>query len=140
MTKNLTPLEHDEQVKVVNWIETQNKIAVLYKTRQLSPILFSAIANGHYQPSIKQRNHLHDEGMRQGVPDLLLILPPERSKCGKRLMVWIEMKRQEGGVVSDAQQQWIDAIEDLEGGNVGAFVCYGGDEAIDLLKDLMIVL
>jgi hypothetical protein len=140
VTKNLTPLEHEEQVEVVKWITTQNDIAALFKARNLTPVLFSAIANGHYQQSRKQQNKLKAEGMNSGVPDLLFIIPPERSKNGKRLMIWIEMKRQQGGSVSVAQQQWIDAIDAIDGGNVGAFVCYGADEAIDVLKDLIIVL
>lgn len=140
MTKNLTPLEHDEQVKVIEWLEGQEEMARLLRSRNLRPILFSAIANGHYQQSKKQINKLHAEGMRSGVPDLLLIVPPERAKGGKRLMVWIEMKRRQGASVSDSQQQWIEAIEEIEGGNIGAFVCYGCDEAIDILKDLIVVL
>lgn len=140
MAKNLTPLEHDEQVAVVKWITAQNEIAALMKSRGLSPVLFSAIANGHYQQSIKQQNKLKAEGMNSGVPDLLFIIPPERSKGGRRLMIWIEMKRRQGASVSASQQEWIDAIEAMDGGNVGAFVCYGSDEAIDLLKDLIVVL
>lgn len=140
MAKNSTPLEHDEQVRVISWLRTDNDHAALFKKRNLSPVLFSAIANGHYQQSIKQQNKLKAEGMNSGVPDLLIIVPPERSKTGRRLMLWIEMKRQQGGSVSDAQQQWIDEINAVEGGNVGAFVCYGADEAIQLLKDFLIKL
>ena len=140
MAKNLTPLEHDEQVAVVNWIKGQNEIAALMKSRGLPPVLFSAIANGHYQQSIKQQNMLKAEGMNSGVPDLLFIVPSERAKAGIRLMIWIEMKRRQGGTVSASQQEWIDAIEAMDGGNIGAFVCRGSDEAIDLLKDLLIVL
>lgn len=140
MTKNLTPLEHEEQVEVVKWITAQNEIAALMKTRGLTPVLFSAIANGHYQQSIKQQRKLKAEGMNSGVPDLLFIVPPERSKVGKRLMIWIEMKRRQGATVSASQQEWIEAIEAMDGGNIGAFVCYGADEAISVLKDLIIVL
>ena len=140
MAKNTTPLEHDEQVAVINWIKGDNDHARLLRSRNLSPVLFSAIANGHYQQSIKQQNKLKAEGMNSGVPDLLFIVPPERAKVGKRLMIWIEMKRRQGATVSASQQEWIDAIEAMEGGNIGAFVCYGSDEAIELLKDLLIKL
>ncbi len=138
--KNTTPLEHDEQVAVVQWLETENELAHLFKTRNLPPLLYSAIANGHYQQSIKQQRKLKAEGMNSGVPDLLVIVPPERSKLGIRLMVWIEMKRREGASVSASQHEWIEAINALDGGNVGAFVCYGSDEAIALLKDLIVKL
>lgn len=138
--KNTTPLEHDEQVTVINWLATENDHASLFKKRNLPPLLYSAIANGHYQQSIKQQRKLKAEGMNSGVPDLLIIVPQERSKVGMRLMLWIEMKRREGGTVSASQQEWIDAINALDGGNVGAFVCYGSDEAIALLKDLIVKL
>ena len=138
--KNTTPLEHDEQVAVINWLKTENDHASLFKKRNLPPLLYSAIANGHYQQSIKQQRKLKAEGMNSGVPDLLVIVPPERSKLGMRLMLWLEMKRREGGAVSDSQQEWIDAINALDGGNVGAFVCYGSGEAIDLLKDMIVKL
>lgn len=140
MAKNTTPLEHEEQVKVIEWLKGDNDHAALLRTRNLSPVLFSAIANGHYQSSIKQQNKLKAEGMMSGVPDLLLIVPPERSKTGRRLMLWIEMKRLQGASVSATQQQWIDEINAVEGGNVGAFVCYGHKEAIELLKDFLIKL
>ena len=138
--KNTTPLEHDEQVAVINWLKTENEEAALRKKLNLPPLLYSAIANGHYQQSIKQRNKLKAEGMNSGVPDLLVIVPQERSKLGFRLMVWIEMKRREGASVSASQHEWIEAINALDGGNVGAFVCYGSDEAIDVLKDFIIKL
>lgn len=138
--KNTTPLEHDEQVGFVEWIETQNELARLKRLQNLRPILFSAIVNGHYQQSQKQLNKLIAEGMRKGILDMVLIIPPERAKIGKRLMIWVEMKRQQGASVSDEQELWIEAINDIEGGNVGAFVCYGQKEAIDLMKDLVIVL
>lgn len=139
MTKNLTPLEHEEQKEVVAELIAQNEHAKLLK---LPEITFSAIANGHYQSSVKQRNKLKAEGMNSGVPDLLLIIPPERCKQSKWLMIWIEMKRQQGGSVSDSQQQWIDAINNVSGekGDVGAFVCYGAKEAIDLIRDFVIQL
>lgn len=140
MAKNSTPLEHDEQVDFIGWIETQNEIARLKRSLKLRPILFSAIVNGHYQQSKKQLNKLIAEGMRKGILDIVLIIPPERAKGGRRLMIWVEMKRQQGGAVSDEQELWIEAINDIEGGNVGAFVCYGAKEAVDLMKDLVIKL
>jgi len=140
MTKNNTPLEHEEQVAVVEWIETQNEIAKLFKSKNLRPVLFSAIVNGHYQQSKKQLNKLIAEGMRKGILDMVFIVPPERAKAGKRLMVWIEMKRVQGSSTSEEQLEWEEAINDIEGGVVGAFICYGQKEAIDVLKDLIIVL
>jgi hypothetical protein len=142
MAKNVTPLEHEEQVKVIEWLKTENDLAALFKTRGLDPIMFSAIANGHYQPSIKQQNSLKAEGMNSGVPDLLIIVPQNRCKLGKALMLWIEMKRLQGASVSASQHEWITAINTVSGdkGDVGAFICYGHKEAINLLKDFVIKL
>lgn len=124
---------------MIEWLQGENDHASLYKKRNLTPLLFSAIANGHYQPSIKQRNKLKAEGMNSGVPDLLIIVPADRCKLNKPLMLWIEMKRLEGASVSASQEEWIAAINTVSGdkGDVGAFVCYGHKEAIELLKEFI---
>jgi hypothetical protein len=45
------------------------------------------------------------------------------------------MKKQKRGVVSPAQQQWIETLNTVP--NVQAYVCYGSDEAIAVVIRLM---
>lgn len=134
--KKTEPLEHFEQVTFVNFLIEQNLLA---KYKKLDKVLFSAIANGHYQPSPKQRAKLKAEGMNSGVPDMILIIPSNRSKLGKPIMLWIEMKRLTQGSVSEAQQEWIDGINSIEG-NLEAFVCRGGQKAIETYSEFVKVL
>lgn len=67
--------------------------------------------------------------MKSGVPDVLVFTP---APCG-RMPVAIELKRQRGGVVSPAQQDWLAGLR-----NCGweAYVARGAAEAIMLLQSL----
>lgn len=64
---------------------------------------------------------LRAEGLKRGVPDICL--PVAR---GKFHGLYIELKRVEGGRVSDAQREWIDRLNAQ--GNL-ACTCRGWDEA-----------
>lgn len=63
-------------------------------------------------------------GVSPGVPDYMLILP-ETDKLKPRLM-FLEMKRREGGRTSQEQFAWLAALQDAD---VYAFVVKGFDEA-----------
>jgi Holliday junction resolvase len=65
-------------------------------------------------------------GVKSGCPDFVVVL--------KDKIVFIEMKRQKGGVVSDDQVEWIAAI--LSSGGYAA-ICKGADEAISYLGKLI---
>ena len=87
---------------------------------------------------MKKMAYLKAEGFNKGVPDIMCIIPYK----GKKALLFIEMKRRElkpkkdgKGGVSAEQREWLDSLNECE--NVGAFVCYGSDEATELVKDLM---
>ena len=100
--------ESQEQQAVVEW--------ALWKGL---PLL--AIPNGGKR-SAATAARLKAEGVRPGVPDLLLPMA-RRGFHG----LFIEMKRTKGGRVSDAQREWLHLL-DAEG--YRAIVCYGAGEAI----------
>lgn len=114
-----TPSEHDEQVAFIQWLE-------------LTGYMFSAIPNGGVR-HIGQAMKLKAEGVRPGVPDVLVIV--------NRMLVWIEMKRKDlkpkrggsGGVSLD-QKKWIKALNECS--NCEVFVCYGAVEAIEKIRSL----
>lgn len=83
MTDRL-PTEHEEQREFVSWF------------RKTYPgVRIFAIPNGGARtPSVAGR--LKAEGVSKGVPDLYI--PAWR--------VWVEMKRQKGGTVSQEQKDW----------------------------------
>lgn len=109
----IIPSEHQEQRAFVQWLEYNN-----YK--------FTSIPNSTFSKSWKQKLKNKVEGLRAGLPDLLII------KNNK--LIFIEMKRSKKTLskVSSHQAQWIKALNDCEG--VKAFVAYGCDHAINLLK------
>ena len=69
------------------------------------------------------------EGVKAGVPDLFL--PVAR---GQYHGLFIEMKREKGGKVSDAQKAWIAALIDQ---GYLAVVCYGWKDAAELIEDYL---
>lgn len=72
---------------------------------------------------------LKAEGMKSGVPDL--ILPVAR---GVYHGLAIEMKRAKGGKLSDNQAEWVNALK-LQGWQ--ALVCCGQDEAWSAIEQYM---
>lgn len=111
----MIPSEEAEQVALVQWLE-------------LMGVKFSAIPNSTYTTSWKVKTRNTRTGLRPGLPDLLIALP------GTGLL-FIELKRTKGGVVSQAQKDWIAAINSCPGAQ--AFVCKGADEAIKIIKPLL---
>jgi hypothetical protein len=113
----MNPLEFEEQVALVQYLELKG-----YK--------FTAIPNSTYTKSIQQKMKNKRSGLRPGLPDLLVVVP----NIG---LVFIELKRVKGGVVSQAQKDWIAALNSCPG--VEAVVCKGAQEAIDFLESLTII-
>lgn len=110
--KTPTPTEHEEQAALVEWWG-------LY-ARCLPPSLLMAIPNGGYRSAITGAR-LKAEGVRVGIPDLFLAVPTRQAHG-----LWIEMKRQHGGRISDAQKSSMAA---LEAQGYACTVCRGWAEA-----------
>lgn len=100
----LIPTEHEEQREFVKWFrQTHNGVRIL------------AIPNGGVR-NIATAARLKAEGVSAGVPDLFI----------PAWMMWIEMKSQEGGVVSKHQKDWIAY---LRGVGYIVLVCKGAEDA-----------
>lgn len=118
MTKaNDTPLERQEQSAFVDWLEAQG-------------LLFSATAQSTYTTSWNQKRLNHVTGLRKGVPDMLVLIPKDKSKDGGGYCLFIEMKRLKGGSVSKEQRVWLDSINALETPYTQAYIAKGAAEAI----------
>lgn len=120
MSGNATPLERDEQIALVQWLE-------------LHRLKFTSIPNSTYTTSHKQKSINHATGLRAGFPDIIVLVKPTQSHDGRGYMLAIEMKRQKGGVVSPEQRQWIAAINGLGCDQVESVVAHGAAEAIEYL-------
>ena len=83
--------EHLEQVRLVSWFR-----------RQYPDTRIFAIPNGGHRGA-SQGASLKAEGVTPGVPDLFV---PE-------WLLWLEMKREAGGVVSPVQRDWISYLEGI---------------------------
>jgi len=111
--------EEQEQVILVNWLESNG-----YK--------FSALPLSTYTKNwgVKMKNKRM--GVRAGVPDLMIIV--------NNRLVFIEMKRIKNSITSKFQKEWIESLNNCNG--VGAFVCYGAEEAkvkIKMIKKLKLI-
>ena len=106
-TSAKVPTEHLEQAQFVAWF------------RQAYPdFLIFAIPNGEYR-AMTVAKRLKAEGVVPGVPDLCVLMP-----AGK--VLFIEMKRQKGGVLSANQKEVIAKIECL---GFDVIVCKGALDA-----------
>lgn len=84
-----------------------------------------------YTTSWKQKAKNKAQGVSSGVSDHWIVVP---TKSGKKLVV-IELKRQFGNTPSDEQISFINDINEIN--NVEATVCYGADEAINVIQGIV---
>lgn len=71
------------------------------------------------------------EGVKAGVPDLMLPVPVFVSNELRYLGLFIELKKRKGGVVSSEQKDWLNF---LEVSGYYPIVCHGWREAADTIK------
>lgn len=88
------PSEHEEQVMLFEWW------AMWAPMHGIDERLMFAIPNGASK-SMSQAVKFKREGLKSGVPDVMLALPR-----GGWHGLFIELKRQKGGVLSDTQKAY----------------------------------
>ena len=115
MIKSIIPTEAQEQAALFEWAERA-------KGRYPALRWMFHIPNGGSRNPIEAR-HLKEQGVRRGVPDILL---PHPNPIYKGL--FIELKRQKGGRTSEEQREW---IAELNRAGYRAVVCKGWEEARD---------
>lgn len=125
--------EHDEQANFFS------AARFIYGARDdFSDDLFFSVPNGLWAGGDNKfalMSKFKKEGMKRGVSDILYLQP----RGGFAYLV-IEMKAQDrrgaADAVSDDQWKFLDAVE--RAGGLGA-VCYGCDEAMQVLNDYMLL-
>jgi hypothetical protein len=116
---NTTPTEAWEQETFIEFLE-------LYKKTINKNLIYSATAQSTYTTSWSQKIKNKKMGVRPGVPDLIVIIDTK--------LIFIEMKRVKGGVLSPAQKEWIDRIDKT--GNY-VIVARGCQEAITFFTKIV---
>ena len=122
--KNLTstPLESQEQIALINWWSFYSQAKHIHEK-----CLF-AIPNGGSRNAIEARN-LKAEGVRAGIPDLMLALP-----CGAFHGLFIEMKRLKKGRLSADQKEMLEVFSKL---GYKAAVCFGFENAKLIIEEYL---
>lgn len=93
---------------------------------------FSHIPQETFTKSWVTKNKNKAMGVRPGVPDMLIVFPDK--------VLFLELKRLKGGVVSEAQKVWhnaLNAVADANGGVVFSGVAYGFDGAKTAIDNLL---
>lgn len=111
---NNTPLEYWECLALVEYLE-------------LKKLKYSHIHHEMFTRSWAQKNKAKRLGVKSGVPDYII--------CLKDILLFIEMKREKGGSVSEAQKGWIEELNIFP--NVEAHVCNGFEEARKVIDELL---
>lgn len=117
MASNNCPLERDEQLEFIHYINSH------YKGVYVNHSANEGSRKPHYVEFLKQM------GMRPGHPDIEIMVPNEKYHG-----LFIEMKRQKGGAVSEAQKK---CIAELNANGYRAVVCRGAAEAKKELDEYM---
>ena len=116
MAKNGSPLESVEQETIFNWTRARQT-----DVPQLE-LAYGTMNGVRVNPGL--RGKMKKQGNKSGVPDIVI---PAWSADKKHPGLYIELKRRQGGKVSDEQKRYMQLLA-----NEGymACVCHGSDEAI----------
>ena len=136
------PLEDNEQKALVKWLE----LVRLKFTSIPNSTFAGSYFGGQKQKSFAVLARNKALGLRKGFPDIVVVIPPKRSKTQKGIFRALELKRQHRvkkngklgtspSVVSDEQVEWIDSLNSCEG--VEARICYGFSESINFIKTFL---
>ena len=110
--KQTYPLEKEEDAIFAQWL-------------QYAGLKFSHISNEATTVQAIMRNKRI--GVNSGVPDFIVIT--------RQGLLFVEMKRVKGGVVSESQKEWITCLNAVKG--VEAIVAKGAKEAIAFVKKFL---
>jgi len=72
-------------------------------------------------------------GVKGWIPDYLITLPISYTWLKKRKLIFIEMKRRKGGVVSEKQKEWLKILAECEG--IETYVTRGLAEAKQVIEN-----
>lgn len=87
-------------------------------------LAFTHVSNETWTSSWKQKHKNKAMGVRSGIPDYVIVFPEK--------VLFLELKREKGGVVSTTQKKWIAALSNNQ--RVEVAVAKGFEEAEKVVK------
>ena len=112
---NKIPTEHQEQVLLCKYLDFMK-------------INYFAVPNGIFlkdrRSTFAIMNKMKAEGLKKGFPDLLVFLPSK--------ILFIELKKRKGGVISPEQKQWNTTINKFS--YAKAVFCNGFESAKTIIE------
>jgi|688.fasta_scaffold01826_21 hypothetical protein len=112
--------EYSEQCKLVDYLDTLK--------RHGYDIKYTYIPNDTHTTSAQAKMKNTRLGLKGGIPDLFFII--------NNKPFFIEMKRTDGGILSDKQNSWIEAIRATK--VIDCHVCYGYSEAVKIVEGYLV--
>jgi VRR-NUC domain len=116
------PSEHEEQVLLIKWCwnHPDKRIRLIYSH-----------LNG-MRTTVGTAIKARDAGARRGIPDLFLPVATENYHG-----LYIELKRQKGGVVSPQQKEMMLLLAEQ---NYAVYVCKGAKEASEVITKYLAII
>ena len=90
------PTEADEQKMLAQWLDMRG-------------LLWCHVPNGGHR-NIITATKLKAQGVKAGVPDILIFTPPP--KCRECVGTAVELKRTVGSRPTPAQREWLGALDE----------------------------
>jgi hypothetical protein len=115
---DVVPTEDDEEATFSRWLD-------------LNHYTHFHVPQETYTTSWSAKRHNKKLGVKRGVPDHWVIV---KDKNEVVTLVAIEMKRRSGGKISDEQFKMISELMHCIG--LFAFVAYGADDAINIIREI----
>ena len=118
--KPLEATEADEQKAFIAYLQAKGFPYCAIPNANAMSFINRALA-------VKIMAKMKAQGLQKGFPDLIVFLP----SC----IAFVEMKREKGGVASEAQKAWINLINGYPH-SFGA-ICHGAKEARSFIDNLI---
>lgn len=108
---------------------------------------YTATLNGVWISNQGLRSKMVRQGLRRGLPDLIIQVPAEKCRSGKNALLFLEMKRarelrKDGKGYKKStydttaeQKQWLGFVGAVDG--CDGIVGYGADDAIEKVKQYL---
>lgn len=125
MGQTIIPKESAEQIAFIKYCDLHNIIAFSTQNGTYVPKKTDDGENdfNHFAYIRRQKAM----GLRKGFPDIVIFA---KNKSGTHEVLCIEMKRTQGGTVSQEQKEWIHRLDDAD---YCVGIAYGCEAAIRVL-------